>query len=402
MYFIHRDWEAGPLCKRVRHVPGRTVLEWFRGLWEPDGLDRAHAELDGAPYELERLRECGDTPPEDLVELRRRIRMELWADRELHIDAHSIRISSMGAFLEEAFYFADDERQNRDNWPEFLLHLRALVGPDDGDLAPAFERLSRFADDAGELPEPHDEAHRAALEHLRTVTPDDGRRPERTLIEVGEHLAQLALHADGIGHRPWYVFDDVWAGAHPDLAASLIHYAYHWDPGCPRRHGFLMPCQNEDYLDLHLDHANRVRDYEPYDEPLVTALTGAPSVAELRRKIFQDTGTGEQRLLLVLDQDHQSKLFGVIGAVLGHPAPDACELRYFHLVDSRRHPRLSSRLIKALCVELRKEGYSNLVLSQPPTGLCPRRLKSVLKDGTSSVGRVIPLTDFRLPDHYAW
>lgn len=292
--------------------------------------------------------------------------------------------------------------QNRDNWPEFLLHLRALVGPDDGDLAPAFERLSRFADDAGELPEPHDEAHRAALEHLRTVTPDDGRRPERTLIEVGEHLAQLALHSDGIGHRPWYVFDDVWAGAHPDLAASLIHYAYHWDPGCPRRHGFLMPCQNEDYLDLHLDHANRVRDYEPYDEPLVTALTGAPSVAELRRKIFQDTGTGEQRLLLVLDQDHQSKLFGVIGAVLGHPTPDACELRYFHLVDSRRHPRLPSRLIKALCVELRKEGYSNLVLSQPPTGLCPRRLKSVLKDGTSPTGRVIPLTDFRLPDGYAW
>ncbi|MGW3347086.1 hypothetical protein ACWDA3_27595 [Nonomuraea rubra] len=49
MHFIHRSWEAGPLCKRIRHVPGRTVLEWFRGLWEPNGLDRAHSDLNGAP-----------------------------------------------------------------------------------------------------------------------------------------------------------------------------------------------------------------------------------------------------------------------------------------------------------------------------------------------------------------
>ncbi|MEV0167633.1 hypothetical protein [Nonomuraea fuscirosea] len=488
MYFIHRDWEAGPLCKKVRHVPGRTVMEWFRGLWEPDGLERAHAELDGAPYELERLRECGDTPPEDLVELRRRIRMALWADRELHIDAHSIRISSMGAHLEEAFFFVDDERvderpdrwaypvhaawplpeaavpgpapfvapfpceelapsaagdvgatyllcttlparhdtlgwdrtyvlpgvrlpqlaaalrrpiRNRDDWPQDLLGLRALVGPDDDGIAPAFERLRRFAEGAGEFPGPHDQAHLAALEHLRAVTPDDGRVPERTLIQVGEHLAQLALHADGIGHRPWYVFDDVWAGAHPELAASLIHYAYHWDPGCTRRHGFLLPCRNEEYLDLRLGHADRVRDYEPYDEPLVTGLTGARSVAELRRRIFQDTGTGEQRLLLVLDQDHRSEVFGVIGAVVGHPTPDACELRYFRLVRPGRRPELASRLIKALCLELRKEGYSSLVLSEPPTELCRKRLRSVIVRGASPVGRVIPLTDVRLPDDYA-
>ncbi|MEV5895106.1 hypothetical protein [Nonomuraea fuscirosea] len=277
-----------------------------------------------------------------------------------------------------------------------------MVGPDDDGIAPAFERLSRFADGAGEFPEPHDQAHLAALEHLRTVTPDDGRVPERTLIQVGEHLAQMALHADGNGHRPWYVFDDVWAGAHPDLAASLIHYAYHWDPGCTRRHGLFQPCQNEEYLDLHLGHADRVRDYEPYDEPLVTGLTGAHSVAELRRQIFQDASTGEQRLLLVLNQDQQSEAFGVIGAVLGHPAPDACELRYFRLVRAGRRPKLASRLIKALCLELRKEGYRSLVLSEPPTELCRRRLKPVIVRGASPVGRVIPLTDVRLPDDYAW
>uniref|UniRef100_UPI003F499B0D hypothetical protein n=1 Tax=Nonomuraea bangladeshensis TaxID=404385 RepID=UPI003F499B0D len=93
----------------------------------------------------------------------------------------------------------------------------------------------------------------------------------------------------------------------------------------------MMPCGHEQYLDLRLGHADRVRDYEPYDEPLVTELTGARSVAELRRQIFQDAGTGKQCFLLVLDQDHRSELFGVVGAVLGHPTPDACELRYFHL-----------------------------------------------------------------------
>ncbi|GAA0947394.1 hypothetical protein [Nonomuraea longicatena] len=487
MYFIHRDWEAGPLCKRVRHVPGRTVLDWFRGLWEPGGLDRAHADLDDAPYELERLVECGDTPPEDLVELRRRIRMQLWADSELHIDAHSIRISSMGTNLEEAFYFVDDARvaeqpdrwayavhpswplpdavapgpapfvapfrceelaapstgdvgatyflffsledrhdtlgwdetsvfpgvrlpqfgaalrrpiENPDNWPGYLLDLRALVAPDEDGIASALDRLNRFAGDARDFPEPHDQAHRAAMEHLRTFTPKDGRRPERTLVQVGEHLAQMALHTDIFGLRPWFVFDDIWASAHPDLAASLIHYAYHWDPGCGREHGWLMPCEHEEYLDLKLGYADRVRDYEPYDEPLVTELTGLRSVAELRRQIFQDTGAGEQRLLLVLDQDHRSELLGVIGAVLGHPTPDACELRYFHLVDSRRHPKLSARLIKALCFELRKEGYANLVLSQTPTELCQKRLRQTTSRGKAPTGQVIPLTDVRLPEHY--
>ncbi|MEV4569932.1 hypothetical protein AB0K12_39805 [Nonomuraea sp. NPDC049419] len=135
----------------------------------------------------------------------------------------------------------------------------------------------------------------------------------------------------------------------------------------------------------------------------MTELTGASSVAELRHQIFQDAGTGKQRLLLVLDQDHRSELFGVIGAVLGHPTPDACELRYIHLVQPRHHrPKQPARLITALCFELQKEGYTNLVLSQPPTELCQKRLRPVILRGTAPTSRVIPLTDFRPPEHYAW
>jgi 3-oxoacyl-ACP reductase-like protein len=32
------------------------------------------------------------------------------------------------------------------------------------------------------------------------------------------------------GHQQWILFDDRWAAAHPDLAASLLHYARCWDP----------------------------------------------------------------------------------------------------------------------------------------------------------------------------
>ena len=31
-------------------------------------------------------------------------------------------------------------------------------------------------------------------------------------------------------HDQWFVFDDRWAAAHPDLAQSLLRYAVHWDP----------------------------------------------------------------------------------------------------------------------------------------------------------------------------
>jgi hypothetical protein len=28
----------------------------------------------------------------------------------------------------------------------------------------------------------------------------------------------------------WFLFDTVWAAAHPDLAQSLLRYASGWDP----------------------------------------------------------------------------------------------------------------------------------------------------------------------------
>jgi hypothetical protein len=53
----------------------------------------------------------------------------------------------------------------------------------------------------------------------------------RSVVSVTEHLAQALVHVHELfGYEQWYLFDDVWAAGHPDLAASLLRYASSWDP----------------------------------------------------------------------------------------------------------------------------------------------------------------------------
>jgi hypothetical protein len=39
-----------------------------------------------------------------------------------------------------------------------------------------------------------------------------------------------ALGGRFFGYQQWFLFDTVWAAAHPDLAASLLRYAEDRDP----------------------------------------------------------------------------------------------------------------------------------------------------------------------------
>ena len=55
--------------------------------------------------------------------------------------------------------------------------------------------------------------------------------PSKSLVGVADHVAQLCLHTgweDGMYHQ-WIVFDDLWAGEHPDLADGVLRYAKRWD-----------------------------------------------------------------------------------------------------------------------------------------------------------------------------
>jgi uncharacterized protein (TIGR02996 family) len=51
---------------------------------------------------------------------------------------------------------------------------------------------------------------------------------------VQDHVAQMSIHtaSEGWRHRMfafWVIFDDLWAGAHPDLAHSLLRLLDRWD-----------------------------------------------------------------------------------------------------------------------------------------------------------------------------
>jgi hypothetical protein len=132
-------------------------------------------------------------------------------------------------------------------WPYQLLALRALVGPADRTLGPALRRYNRWAwllegqvaiQRVRQSAAEDHPAARAGLERvLRIPTAPDWRRqrrwrdPTRSRLHTSRHLVQAAIHVDQLfGYERWYLFDDVWARAHPDLAASLLRSAAGWDP----------------------------------------------------------------------------------------------------------------------------------------------------------------------------
>ncbi|WIM93413.1 hypothetical protein ACTOB_005390 [Actinoplanes oblitus] len=126
----------------------------------------------------------------------------------------------------------------RRSWPPELRVLAALRAPGETALLPALRRANLwpgFGRGAGD-PWPDDldaldDPHRAALSRIGDPVFDAGRRPDASLIQVGGHLAQMAMHcSDTLGFQQWYLFDSLWVASHPDLAASLTHYATDWDP----------------------------------------------------------------------------------------------------------------------------------------------------------------------------
>lgn len=60
---------------------------------------------------------------------------------------------------------------------------------------------------------------------------DERPNPSRALISTGDHIAQLCLPLDSEGgtYHQWFLFDDLWAGEHPDLADGVLRYAKRWD-----------------------------------------------------------------------------------------------------------------------------------------------------------------------------
>jgi hypothetical protein len=143
----------------------------------------------------------------------------------------------------------EPHRRSRDrwsSWPWEPLVLRALVAPGDRSIGAALRRYNRRAWQphgyesvatlrrSAEEPQPDARARLARfLEELPPERPSERhwRDPALSRIQATRHLVQAAIHVDQrFSYERWYLFDDVWASAHPDLAASLLRCAAGWDP----------------------------------------------------------------------------------------------------------------------------------------------------------------------------
>jgi uncharacterized protein (TIGR02996 family) len=74
------------------------------------------------------------------------------------------------------------------------------------------------------------------------MQPKRGKNLGRWLVQ--DHVAQASLHTATLQYRRsrhemyafWVLFDDLWAGAHPDLATNLLRLLDRWDVlSSPRR-----------------------------------------------------------------------------------------------------------------------------------------------------------------------
>jgi uncharacterized protein (TIGR02996 family) len=224
-YLLHEDWELPANAGTGGFTPKhKTNLLAPRGRWE--GMTYLMLE---AAYEA-----CS------LTDLSGSVRLE------------GVRLPQLAPYLAEA---DPDEDQELD-WPLQLLDLRDQL----------FSRCKLAPTEKAFLREiranPKDDTHwnvygdwleerghrRAELTLLERALAAIGsgppaslsRKPRRTKSRwrVEEHLAQLSLHTDVLtyprgGKRDtfdnWFLFDDLWASAHPDLANALLCHELRWD-----------------------------------------------------------------------------------------------------------------------------------------------------------------------------
>jgi hypothetical protein len=137
-------------------------------------------------------------------------------------------------------------RDRWSSWPWEPLALRALVAPGDRGIGAALGRYNRTAWNLGQeasvealrrsAEQPQAAARARLARVLRQLPPDQRseeswRDPALSRIQASGHLVQATIHMSRhLAYQRWYLFDDIWAAAHPDLAASLLRCAAGWDP----------------------------------------------------------------------------------------------------------------------------------------------------------------------------
>jgi hypothetical protein len=271
IWFVYRTHDEGPLAKRIRRLAAPSILAWFQAKIEEARTSLAPhdvglAELGGPVKGLGSLFEAAHKhsvhTPKTNTALRKLLADHLsveGGDENILLDAHSLRVRTADAEVALAYYFFDDEvaRRSPDRVAYLLLdepHLPADVGPEGGSFSPPVEVSALAPGGGGEgatyvalLTFADGDSFPGAIgvfagvrlpglaAHLRTVVPEGWPvelEPLRGLIKEGAaHVVHLAPPpVDGALGQQWILFDDRWAAAHPDLAASILRYGRDWDP----------------------------------------------------------------------------------------------------------------------------------------------------------------------------
>ena len=270
IWFVYRTHNEGPLAKRIRRLAAPSILAWFQAKIEEARTSLAPhdvglTELGGPVKGLGSLFEAAHKhslhTPKTNTALRKLLAEHLaveGGDENVLLDAHSLRVHTADAEASLAYYFFDDEiaRRSPDRVAYLLLDEPRLphdAGPEGGSFSPPVEvsalapggggegatyvTLLTFAD--GEFPGTIGVFAGVRLPglaaHLRAVVPDGWPaelQPLPGLVKEGDaHAVLLAPPAEGsVGSQQWILFDDRWAAAHPDLAASILRYGRDWDP----------------------------------------------------------------------------------------------------------------------------------------------------------------------------
>ncbi|HWS31576.1 MAG TPA: hypothetical protein VN408_02410 [Actinoplanes sp.] len=202
----------------VAERPGRLAYPVHEQWPLPSGTTR---ESDGDPETIIVTSHIGDVD---------------WDTQGSVVRLPGVRVPEVAGWLRRSGVHGD--------WPYEIVLLRAAVGPDD-DLEAALDRVNRWGAwheqclDVDGLAGDQAEAHRIVLSVLKSTAGRDeipgplgSRFPAKSRVTVAPHLAQASLHLhDAYGHQQLFVFDDVWAASHPDLAKSLRRwFGKSWDP----------------------------------------------------------------------------------------------------------------------------------------------------------------------------
>jgi hypothetical protein len=122
-------------------------------------------------------------------------------------------------------------------WPVELRLLRAMVEPDDTNLGPALTRVSAYplSGVGGDGEAKSVGTGQQSTARAEFVAAAKGMKhlgdPTQSIVHSADHVAVLCAHTSkDVGFQQWVLFDDRWAGAHADLAKSIVHAAQNSDP----------------------------------------------------------------------------------------------------------------------------------------------------------------------------